>query len=444
MSKRIVIIGGGVIGLCCAYYAVKRGFRVTVLDRNPRQRDGCSYGNAGLVVPSHFVPLAAPGMARLGLKWMLNPESPFYIKPRWDGDLWDWGIKFFRAANAAHVERAAPVLRDLNFASRACFEELTDAAQGIGDFGLAKRGLLMLCKTPHALDEEAKFAARANQLGVPAEVLDAKQIAALDPGVTMDVAGAVFFPKDAHLSPHRFMAALQTGCERLGVEFAWNCEAVGARVKAGRLEAVAIASGAQESILRAGENGGASSNAQGGHLRSELGADEFVLAGGAWSPGLARALGLRLPMQAGKGYSLTLPHPRQVPGVPCIFTEARVAVTPMGGALRFGGTMEIGGLDGGINAARVRGIINAVPRYFPEFTPGDFAEVQPWCGLRPCSPDGLPYLGRAARFSNLTIATGHAMMGLSLAPITGCLVGQLIAGERPSHDLGLLAPDRFA
>src|ERR1041385_2727848 len=180
-SKRVLIIGAGVIGLSAAYYAARRGHRVTVHDRKPEQRDGCSFGNAGMIVPSHFVPLAAPGMVSLGLKWMWNPESPFYIKPRWNWDLLSWAYKFWRAATPARVAQAAPLLRDLNFASRACFEELADLPGN--DFGLVKRGLLMLCKPRKTFDEEAKMAEQARALGVPAEVLDAKQTAALDPGV---------------------------------------------------------------------------------------------------------------------------------------------------------------------------------------------------------------------------------------------------------------------
>jgi D-amino-acid dehydrogenase len=417
-SKHIVIIGGGVIGLCSAYYAARRGHRVTVIDRNPAQRDGCSFGNAGMIVPSHFVPLAAPGMVALGLKWMWNPESPFYIKPRLNAELLDWGFKFWRAATAGHVRRAAPLLRDLSFASRAAYEEL--AALPGHDFGLVQRGLLMLCQTPHALDEEAKFAAQANSLGVPAEVLDARQTAAHDPGVTMNVAGAVYFPKDCHLSPGRFMAVLQRQAEALGVKFHWTAEVSGFRVERDRhIHGVHLADG------------------------TEVPADEVVLAGGSWSPVSARDLGLELPMQAGKGYSLTLARPRQLPQLCSILSEARVAVTPMDGALRFGGTMEIAGLNEDINPVRVQGIIKAAARYFPEFRAEDFAGIEPWRGLRPCSPDGLPYLGRTAKFANLTLATGHAMMGLSLGPVTGRLVAEIVSDERPSFDLTLLNPDRY-
>ena len=415
MSKHIVIIGGGVIGLCTAYYAAKRGHRVTIIERNPRERDGCSFGNAGMIVPSHFIPLAAPGAVALALRWMWNPESPLYIQPRLDWDLISWGWKFLRASTRAHVRRAAPLIRDLSFASRGCFEGLAETL----DIGLVKRGLLMLCKTQHGLDEEAKTAALANDIGVPAEVLDAKAVAALESSVRMDVVGGVFFPKDCHLSPGRLMAALQRELESAGVEFRFDSAVTGWRANGRRVEAVKTNAG-------------------------DFAADEFVLCGGAWSPSIARDLRVRLPMQAGKGYSLTLARPRQLPQTCAIFSEARIAVTPIGDTLRFGGTMEIAGLNERINARRVQGIIKAVPRYFPEFTSEDFAGIQPWSGLRPCSPDGLPYVGRCGAYDNLSTATGHAMMGLSLGPVTGRIMAEVLSSESPSFDLTLLSPDRFA
>jgi D-amino-acid dehydrogenase len=413
-GKHVVIVGAGVIGLCSAYYAAQRGLRVTVIDRNPRERDGCSFGNAGMVVPSHFVPLAAPGMVALGLRWMWNPESPFYIRPRLSWDLATWAWQFWRASTAAHVSRSAPLIRDLSFASRACFEELSSL-----DFGLEKRGLLMLCRSEHGWEEEAKTAEMARQLGVPAEVLDAKQTAQLEPDIAMNIAGSVFFPKDCHLNPGRFMAELQLELGRRGVAFLWETEVTGWRHEASHLSAVHTTGGDVE-------------------------ADEFVVCGGSWSPEMTEGLRLRLPMQAGKGYSLTLPNPRIRPRTCAILTEARVAVTPMNGSLRFGGTMELAGLNEEINSRRVAGIIRAVPDYYPAYSAADFEGIKPWRGLRPCSPDGLPYLGRTAAYDNLVVATGHAMMGLSLGPITGRIVAALLAGESSGFDLRMLSPDRYA
>ncbi len=418
MTNRVVIIGAGVIGLCTAYYCARRGFAVTVIERKPAKHDGCSFGNAGMIVPSHFVPLAAPGMVALGLKWMWNPASPLYIKPRLDADLLDWGHKFWRAATADHVRRAAPLLRDLSLASRVCFEEF--AAWPVPDFGFVKKGLLMLCKSEHALREEARMAEQARALGIPAEVLDAKQAAALDPGARLDIAGAVHFPLDCHLPTERFMAALQAQAEQLGAKFIWECEVLNTRHEGNRVGTLGLS----------------------GNRTIE--ADEYVVCCGSWSAEFAQKLALRIPMQAGKGYSLTLPNPRQLPRICSICTEARVAVTPMDGALRVGGTMEIAGLNEDINPVRVRGIIDSFCRYFPDFTPADFDGIQPWHGLRPCSPDGLPYIGRTAKFTNLSLATGHGMMGLSLGPVTGRLIAEILSGEKPAWDIAMLSPDRYS
>jgi D-amino-acid dehydrogenase len=238
------------------------------------------------------------------------------------------------------------------------------------------------------------------------------------------------------------MAALKAQCEALGVKFQWETEVQGFQIEQRRIVAVEVRAASPHDAVAGGQP-------HAGRLRSDSEAnqitgDEFILCGGSWSPTLAHELGLQIPMQAGKGYSLTLPKPRQLPQLCSIFTEARIAVTPMGDTLRIGGTMEIAGLNEDINPVRVQGIIKAVPRYFPQFKVEDFAGVQPWRGLRPCSPDGLPYLGRTAKFSNLTLATGHAMMGLSLGPITGKLVAALISDENPPYAIQGLNPDRYA
>lgn len=430
MSKHVLIVGGGVIGLSTAWYAARRGHRVTVIERGPADHDGCSFGNCGLVSPSHIVPLAAPGMVAAGLKWMLSPESPFYIRPRPSRDLLDWGWKFSRAATADRVAVAAPLLAELLLASRTEYLHLAEHAGD--DFGLEQRGVLMLCKTEHRLAEEAEVAVQARPLGMAAEVLTAAQTAALDPGIRLDIAGSVYFPDDCHLTPTRLMASLTRLLVEAGVEIRWDTEVTGWRIEGGSKDqdgSYANSSGTRIDAVRTS--------------RGDLEADEYVVCGGAWSPAVLRVLGIRLPMMAGKGYSLTLPDPPRLPRIPAICTEARVAVTPMGNALRFGGTMEIVGLDESINPARIRGIIKAAPRYYPDFSANDFKGIQPWRGLRPCSPDGLPYIGRFARFANLSVAAGHAMLGVSLGAITGKLMAELLSGESPSIASELLAPDRY-
>lgn len=414
--SQVVIAGGGVIGLCTAWYAAARGNNVTVVDRGSRMHPGCSWGNAGMITPSHFIPLAAPGIVRTALKWMWDSESPFYVRPRLDADLLRWGWKFARAATAAHVERAAPLLLQLNLAGLECYRELSE--QWGRPFGLVERGMLMLCATAHGLDEERRTAAFAHRLGVAAEILDAREIRELEPGVRLSIAGGAYYPHDAIFSPVHFMQSMIERLEAAGVEIRWDTDATRFRSEGARITTLETSRGAIEG-------------------------DEFAVCGGAWSPALLRALGLRLPMQAGKGYSLTLPSPREKPTRGVILTEARVAVTPMGESLRFGGTMEMAGINERINPSRVRGIVKSACRYFPDYGAADFEDVQPWCGLRPCSPDGLPYIGRFRRYRNLSTATGHAMMGMSLGPITGRLMAEVLSADATSMDIRTLSPDRY-
>lgn len=417
MSERsLVVVGGGVIGLSVAWYASREGWSVTIVERGAPAHDSCSLGNAGMVVPSHFVPLAAPGMVRVGLKSMLNRRSPVYVRPRLDLRFLRWGWDFLRSANAAHVERAAPALRDLALLSRRCYEELADARGN--DFGLERNGLLMLCRSQHGLDEEAHGAEFARRLGLEATVLDRAGLAALEPGIRMDALGGVHYPLDCHLTPQRFVAGLVQDLERGGARFVYGTDATRWRVERGRVTALETTSG-------------------------DFTATEFVLAAGSWSPRTTRGLGLRLPIEAGKGYSLTLPRPPALPRICAILVEARIAVTPMQGELRFAGTMELSGLDESIDPERVRAITDAIPGYYPEFAARDFAGLAPWRGLRPCSPDGLPYIGRSPAHANLSIATGHAMMGLSLAPATGRVLADVLAERAPPLSLAPFAPGRF-
>ena len=411
------VVGGGIIGLCCAYFLARQGHRVTLVDRGEAANENCSYGNAGLVVPSHIIPMAAPGVMLAGLKWMRDPQSPFYVHPRLAPDLAAWGWHFWRAGTRSRVEAAAPLLMQLNMASRAAFEELNDE---LGDFDFEREGLLMLFQTQAALDEEAHVVEHAKRLGMPAKILNAQEVARRDPSIKMNVSGGAFYPNDCHLSPHKLMVRLQNALEKAGADLKWKTEVLGWQTERKRVRGVSTSSG------------------------ELIEADEWVLCGGSWSPQTARDLKLRLPMQAGKGYSVTLPHPKHKPSLPSLLMEARVAVTPMGESLRVAGTMELNGLNCGVNPRRVAGILAALPRYFPELNTSDFEGLSAWAGLRPCSPDGLPFLGRTRKYDNLCVATGHAMMGLSLGPITGKLIERLVSGEASPLESELLSPDRYA
>ncbi len=389
--------------------------RVSVIDRAPSESDvsGCSYGNAGMVVPSHFIPLAAPGIIGKGIKWLADPEGPFFIRPRASLDLMRWGRLFTSHATDKHVMASRELLRDLNLASRRLF---LDMAKQIG-IPVEQRGLLMLCRTEKGMEEEAEVAKMARELGVDAELCSPQRLTELDSKIQMDVVGGVWFKQDCHLDPAAFLSALRRELESMGAEMIYDAEVSGLdRQGDGQvsLKGAVVPPGSQ-----------------------------ILLCCGVWTDGLLKTMGKRMPMQAGKGYSLTLKSPREQPQLCSILAEAKVAVTPMGERLRFAGTMEICGADLSVNSRRIRGIVRSACEYFPSFSEEDFQDTPAWAGLRPCSPDGLPYIGRVAGCSNLTVATGHSMMGLSMGPVTGQLVMESMLGRPPLMDIQKLDPMRF-
>jgi D-amino-acid dehydrogenase len=343
-----------------------------------------------------------------------DKQSPFGVKVRADHRLVDWGIKFMRSCTTEHVDRCVHLLRDLNLRSRELYVALDDDIEG--GFDLTLRGLTMLCKTEAALHHEYAFADRAVALGVPATKLDKAQVQALDPALDVDVAGGVYFPKDAHLSPDKLLHKLHSYLLAKGVTFHWSTRVASIQTS----------------------TSGVSVHTE----SSQLSAGKVVIAGGTWSPHLTEALGVRMPMQGGKGYSFVIDHPVQLPEICSILVEARVAVTPMGGRLRIGGTMEIAGDDLTVNQNRVNGIRKSVQQFFPAYRDKLDALVPVWSGLRPCSPDGLPYIGEMDT-KNVVVATGHSMMGLSLGPVTGELVMNIVTRTPTRFDIHQLKPDRW-
>jgi D-amino-acid dehydrogenase len=412
---KVGIIGGGIIGLSSAYYLNKLGHQVTIIEQSDLTT-GCSFGNAGMIVPSHIIPLAAPGMISKGIRWMFNSTSPFYVKPRLSGDLIKWGYHFYKSATKEHVAKSAPALRDLSLFSKAMYQQL--AKDLPFDFGYHERGLLMLYKTKETEHEEAEMATLANQHGLEAHVLSAADVQKLEPNVKVDVRGGIYFPGDAHITPQLLVTQLIDYLKQQGVVFQTKTSVTDFKIEDSAIKS--IKSAAQDFEF-----------------------DEVIIATGSWSGGVAAKLGLSIPMQAGKGYSFTLTQVEKNVRIPSIFLEARVAVTPMGDSLRFGGTMEITGVDHSISMNRVKGIVDSIPNYYPEMKVSLPEIKDVWHGLRPCSPDGLPYIGKSSKIKNLTIATGHSMMGLSQGPGTGKLISEIINQENTSVNLSSFSPQRF-
>ncbi|OOQ60187.1 NAD(P)/FAD-dependent oxidoreductase [Mucilaginibacter pedocola] len=412
---RSIIIGGGIIGLFSAYYLKKAGWEIEILDQGDMQ-DNCSFGNAGMIVPSHFVPLAAPGMIEQGIRWMFDSKSPFYVKPSLNSELIGWGLKFLKAANKKHVERSATVLRDLSLLSKQLYNDFNQTA-GF-DFELAEKGIMMLYKTAKVEEEEHHTADKARSLGLDVQNLTAAECRALQPDVELDVLGAVLYHCDAHLYPNKLMPGLTKYLEAAGVKIHRNTPVTNIERENSKVTSVY-------------------SNDK------QFKADKFVLATGSWSPAVAKLAGVNVPLMPGKGYSFMFPEPQGRLTIPALLCEARVSVTPMGNNIRFGGTMEIGKMNDKINMNRVAGIVESIPKYFPGFQPALPQQKDIWYGFRPCSPDGLPYIGQSAKYSNLTVATGHGMMGLSLAPATGKLVEEVLNEKPVSTDINLFSPNRY-
>jgi len=413
MDKNILIIGGGIIGLSSAYYLQKEGHQVTVVDQSNLDA-GASYVNAGYLSPSHLIPLSAPGVMKKGLKWMFNPSSPLYIKPRLDAEFLKWSWAFNKSCNQQHVEKAAPIIRDITVLSQ---ELMTDIKRGDGfTFHYDKKGLLMLCQTEKMLEEEIKIAEYAKELGLEAKEVNAEEIKLMEPNAKIKTIGGAYFECDHHSTPHEFMTELKTHLTSNGVKIFGN----------EKVEDIMVKNGAIDSVKT---------------NKQVFNIDEVVMAAGSWTGTLAKKLGVKLLLQAGKGYSINTEIDTGIT-IPAILAEAKAAVTPMNGFTRFAGTMEIAGINHNINKVRVDTIAKAASQYYPNVKITQIEKENAACGLRPVSPDGLPYIGRSQKCNNLTIAAGHAMMGWSMSTGTGKLVSEIISEQNPSLDLEPFSPDR--
>ncbi|CAL2095187.1 NAD(P)/FAD-dependent oxidoreductase [Tenacibaculum sp. 190524A02b] len=414
MSKNVVVIGGGIIGLSTAYYLQKDGHQVTVIDKTDFT-EGASHVNAGILTPSHIISLAAPGMINKGIKWMFSSTSPLSIKPRLDFDFIRWSWLFKQASTASKVESSIPVIKDINLLSKDLYEGIK--ASGDIDFFYQDKGLMMYYQTEKAGEEEWKVGQRAIQEGLKVENLSKEEVQKLEPNVDLNIKGGVYFHCDAHMSPSEYIHQLKSYLEKNGVALISNEEVTDINVSSNKITSLTT-------------------------KNKNFTPDEVVIATGSWTQNFAKKLGITIPVQAGKGYRINVKKETGIT-LPAILIERKVAVTPMDGFTRFAGTMEINGINNTVNSKRVATIANAAENYYNglQIDQKDIANAQP--GLRPCSPDGLPYIGKLSKVTNTTVATGHAMMGWSLGPATGKLVSEIVSDQKTSLDITPFSVERY-
>ncbi|GGQ13445.1 D-amino-acid dehydrogenase [Streptosporangium pseudovulgare] len=423
----VLVIGGGIAGLFCAYHLRLGGARVTVVESGPvGGPQSCSHGNTGFVGTQGAAPLAEPGVPAQGLRWLLDPESPFFVRPRWDPELARWLWHFRRACDERTADAAFRVLADMKRRSLAMLRELCAPTGPPGPGGAAARnglasafaegGMLLAFNTAEGFEKGRRSVPRAVARGVPLRVLDPDELRALEPGVEFDVRGALYNEEGAYLRVPEFLRAFARTLRDMGVEILEETEVVGFETAGGAVRRVRT-------------------------TRGDLSPAETVVAAGAWSAECVRRLGLRLPLQPAKGYTVTVKAPGNAPRHPVLLGEGKVAITPLGDRLRLGGTLELAGMDPAVSRRRVAGILRTVRSYLPgmETTP----IIETWSGLRPCTPDSLPLIGRAGAYRGLWLACGHGHIGMGLAPSGGRLLAQLLAGEPPDMDPAPFHPGRY-
>jgi len=417
LKKKIVIIGAGTIGLHCAYFLNKNGHEVEIIEADSEtDTNGCSYGNCGLIVPSHFVPLASPGLLKSGLKMIFDTKSPVSLPVFKNVRNIPWFAKFIKAANVEHVRRSALTLFSLNSESKKLYREIH--SQYPENLEWQEKGLLMTCTTSKGFEEEIEIAKVANELGIGTKILDAGGLKNIEPDVKFNVSGAVWYECDAHIHPAKYLQWLKNELKRQGVKFHYQTRLINLKTQ-------------NRKIIKAETE------------TTGFMADEYVLEAGIYSKELAKNLGFSLPLISGKGYSIDFPDTHLKLKIPVILTEAKIALTPFVGSLRLGSGMEFNGKTGQINMQRVQAILDRTHAALPDFAKVKARKLKIWEGLRPVTPDGVPLIGRTKHIENLIVAAGHAMMGVSLAPITGKIISDLVDGKSSGFYSDFLSPNRF-
>ena len=410
----VLIIGGGAIGLSAAYYLLKSGRGVTLLDK-AEIGQGSSAGNAGHIVPSHIVPLAAPGVIPTAIQWMLDPpHSPFGLKISLSPAYLGWLMRFAASCNAENVRRGIPAFKDIGLLSAANFAQMI--AEENFDCAYTEGGLLFLYQTEKEFAGGRHEAELLHKHNMPAEIFGRDAIHKREPAALETVIGGVDFTGDSSLHPGVFLRLLRERVREMGADLREHTPVTDLVAENGKIIRVVTPAGDFEPQL-------------------------VVLAAGAWSPQVGHGLGLNLPIQPARGYSLTMPATKTMPKGALLLGERKIAVTPMGDKLRFTGRLEIGEMSTEPNPLWIQRIEKSVREYIR--IDDDIFIEETWAGLRPTTPDGIPIIGKSPKHENLILATGHAMLGLSLGPGTGQIVAEIANGQKSGFSLQAFAPGRF-
>jgi D-amino-acid dehydrogenase len=410
----ILIVGGGAVGLACAHYLAQAGRTVRIIERDT-VGCGSSHGNCGLLVPSYLLPLCVPGVVRKELATMLRRSSPLYIKPTLDPGLLRWLLKFAGRCRPELVQEAVRSRERLTTSSDRLFQELFRDHALEAEY--ERQGHLIVFRTEKAMRGYDVKNEQLRPFGYAADPLVGRALRELEPALREDVYGAWYHARDSHLRPDRLLRSWKRILIGFGVRIEENCGLERWRTDGDRMTAAVTPQG-------------------------EFAAGEVVLAAGAWSAPIAAQLGLHLPLQPGKGYSITMARPAVCPRIPCSFAERRVVATPWPSGYRLGGTMEFSGFSTALDRRRLAALTAGAGEYLVD--PVGHPVIEEWSGLRPMTYDDLPVIGRVARFRNLTLAAGHGMLGITTAPATGRLVAEIVCGREPHIDPQPYRPDRFS
>ncbi len=441
--RRVVVIGAGVIGLCCAYELRRRGLEVILLDKG-QPGDACSRGNTGWVVRSFSGPLPAPGLTWTSLKWMASTHSPLYIRPSTLPSMAGWLLSFWRKCNERDYQDGLDAVARFSEPTMDLFDDL-EAGGTVGE--MHRSGLLCAFSREAALEISMKtFETIASYGLIQPQRLSANETRDREPALSSVIAGGILLQGERHVRPEAFNEALLARIEGQGVEVRAGIE-VCCHVREGReVRAVITGSHGGSGELAGGcgpDTAGRPCGPDNGlhSSRSPVEGDAFVIAAGAWSGLLAGRLDVSLPMQAGKGYSITIDDPAVSLRGPVYFPEHKIVTSPFVGALRLGGTMELSGINDDLDQRRIAAIRHGAERFLPGSMEG--AGESEWVGMRPLMPDGLPVIGRAPGYDNLFIATGHAMLGVTLAPVTAQAIADLIIDGNTRLPIESFTPARF-